>query len=268
MELLISQIIFFLNRVKRKIRFSILSPNSLRRINKMKFEVCSVCQKACGLCTHDILKKTFHGYHLSLEELDEYIYHTRHSNYFVEQLWIQGPGEPTLWKHFNQGVKRLYRSGVIGGIFIQTNGLSLDRLTEETWSYLRWVSVSVYPDFDKLNELDILQRKYPNKIQIIHTGQFEEVSQDHQVSTIPCYCGCDGPMFIKNKIFYYCGPTGFAAAKRMNNDILNCHDQYTEIRPFYLDKADFSRMGNMELCRYCWANSNAVRTAHSHHSSR
>ncbi len=263
----INLMIHFAYRVMKRIG-SILFPKSFLPIYQMKFEVCSACQNTCVLCAHDVLIRAFRGYQLSLDELDKFIYYTRKSKYYVSQLWIQGPGEPTLWKYFNEGINRLYRSGVIGSINIETNGLSLDSLTNQTWSYLNKIYVSIYPDFDKKDFLESLKKRYPHKIIEQEVSQFEEVSPEKQLSNIPASCGCAGPMFVKDKIFYYCGPTGFSAAKAMGKNIFDFQDLFKEIGLNYLENADFTKLGNMEICRYCFSNSNAIRTLQPHRSTK
>src|SRR5690606_11403686 len=73
---------------------------------------------------------------------------------------------------------------------------------------------------------------------------------------IPTHCNCPGPMFYNNKIFPFCGPPVFGAARAMGVDVMDYPDMYTEIGPYYLDKFSESRTGNLEFCKYCWANTN------------
>jgi len=230
--------------------------NKMRIIKQMKFEVVGSCQNHCFSCAHDDMISTYKGYQLSLEELSHFVDCTKVSDYFIEVLHIHGIGEPLLWKHFNTGVKVLKESGSIGKIIVYTNGYLMDRIDDTGWTSIDSVVVSLYPGYKNIALLNELKNKYNDKIYINHARTFNAKLLKGYINRIPCFCGCSGPMFVKDKLFRYCGPPVFDAAKLMGISIFDQHNLYLEMRPNYLDDYDEKKIGNMELCNYCWANTN------------
>jgi len=225
-------------------------------IKQMKFEVVGSCQNHCFSCAHDDMMSTYKGYQLSLEELGHFVDCTRISDYFIEVLYIHGIGEPLLWKHFNEGVKVLKESGFIGKIFVYTNGYLLDRISDEAWAFIDSVVVSLYPNYKNIELLNELKNKYQDKLNIAPVVSFNAKLLKGYKKRIPCFCGCSGPMFVKDKVFRYCGPPVFDAAKLKGINMFDQHDLYLNMIPNYLDNYDEKKIGNMELCNYCWANTN------------
>jgi uncharacterized Fe-S cluster-containing radical SAM superfamily enzyme len=160
----------------------------------------------------------FKGYQLSLEELGKFIDSTKKSDYFIEELSIHGAGEPLLWDHFEEGIKVLKNSGVIGKIIVTTNGLLLDKIYDETMSSIDMLSVSVYPGYQNYALLNEKKAKYKEKIEINLVSKFI-AKPVRKYSLMPGICSCPGPMFIKDKIFLYCGPPVFDAANLKGVDI-------------------------------------------------
>lgn len=233
------------------------------KIKHMKFEVCGSCQNNCVFCAHSGMISEFKGYQLSIEELKYFIDCTRKSDYFIEELSIHGIGEPLLWNHLDEGIKLLKNSGVIGKIILTTNGLLLDKIKDETMRFIDTLSVSVYPNYPKGNLLAEKKAKYGDKVEINFITKFM-VKPTRRYNAIPCYCMTCGPMFVKDKIFFYCGPPVFDAAKLRGVDIFKEHDLFTDVKPGYLSNFNIKKMGNIEFCKYCWANGNIKRVFFSH----
>ncbi|MCX5698520.1 MAG: hypothetical protein NTX01_02335 [Candidatus Omnitrophica bacterium] len=235
----------------------------MMKIKHMKFEVCGSCQNNCVFCAHGGMISEFKGYQLSIEELKNFIDCTRKSDYFIEELSIHGIGEPLLWNHLDEGIKLLKNSGVIGKIILTTNGLLLDKIKDETMRFIDILSVSVYPNYPKGNLLAEKKTRYSDKVEINFITKFM-VKPTRRYNAIPCYCMTCGPMFVKDKIFFYCGPTCFDAAKLRGVDIFKYDDLYTQIQPNYLENFQKKNVGNLEFCNYCWANSNIKRASLPH----
>lgn len=71
-------------------------------------------------------------------------------------------------------------------------------------------------------------------------------------------------MFIGDKIFYYCGPPLYDAAKLMNVDPEEDASLWGQLEPQYLEKYDEDRKGKLTYCKYCWANGNFAREYEEH----
>jgi hypothetical protein len=68
-------------------------------------------------------------------------------------------------------------------------------------------------------------------------------------------------MLQGSKVFLYCGPPVFDAAKLMGVDIWEMQELYVDLEEGYLDNYKPGKQGNMEICRHCWANYNCRKTA-------
>ena len=187
----------------------------MREISVMKFEDCGSCQKHCVFCAHDGMMAAYNTYQLSMGELQKFIDCTKQSDLVIKELAVHGMGEPTLWKHFNEGIILIKRSGVAGKIVVTTNGLLLDRIEGETWKCIDRLDVSLYSDYNRHEMLNEHKHRYKDKIRILHEDGANYISSPVKVykNKIPCICLCPGPMFVKDRIFFYCAPPVFDAAK-------------------------------------------------------
>jgi organic radical activating enzyme len=227
-------------------------------LKQIKFEVCSTCQNECRYCAHGEMRRVFKNYQLSIEQLENFLNHTIASNYYIENVRIHGPGEPLLWKHINEALVLLKDSGVVGTIFIATNGLQLHKLKEDTWNYIDEMRVSVYPNFDKHEQLNQIMKTFPQKIILNDSNTFSILDEADKLegAPIPCRCSCEGPMFIDDFIFLYCGPPVFGAVEILKRDIFQCVEIYEKVGKNYLEHFDVNKIGAFNYCRHCWANSN------------
>jgi len=221
-------------------------------IDRVFFEVCSDCQYNCVDCGHISFKSAYKNYHMTIPELNRFLYYTKKSNYYIREAFLHGPGEPTLWRNLNEGIKILYESPVVGGVCMLSNGVSLDRIKEETFQYIERIRISVYPDAKENDLIEYLCDRYPEKINLEIIKQFWSHPHKEYPDSIPCLCACPVPLFIDNKVFY-CSGTIFDAAKLKGVDVFDCHEVYTELKENYLD--NLSR-GNFDLCKFCTSNRN------------
>jgi|GEM_PF-3167029 len=226
-------------------------------IYELKLEVCSPCQNDCELCAHADLMRHIKGYQLSLENLDRFLYYTERSNYFLRSVAVHGPGEPFLWKHLNEGLQMLGRSKAVGWISSVTNGQLLDRITDETMESIDRLFVSVYENYNRYELLEDMLRRYPSKMKI-NDGKFfwEHAASPTETAPIPARCSCSGPMLFDDKIFPYCGPPVFGAAKAKGVDVYDLPNMWVPIGMNYMEKFNAKRVGSMDICRHCWANEN------------
>ncbi len=226
-------------------------------IYDLKLEVSSPCQNDCELCAHADLMRHIRGYQLSLEQLERFLFYTERSNYFIRSLSIHGPGEPFLWRHLNEGLLMLKRSTAIGWISMVTNGLQLNRISDESLGCLDRLFVSVYSNFNGHDALSALKERFPDKVRLWDgTFFWEHASGNHVAAQTTGSCSCPGPMLYDDKIFRYCGPPLFGAAKARNVDVLSLPNIWVPVGPNYMAGYNARLVGRMDVCRSCWANPN------------
>lgn len=230
-------------------------------ITSVCFEVCSPCNRKCRDCAHSDLMSAYHGFQLSLEELSLFLEKTEKSGYFIERIDIHGPGEPLLWTNLNEGIKMIYDADLVGRIDITTNGSFLNRIRPETFRYIDLLIVSLYPGEDFSEMTAGIPKKYHYKIQKRDITEFTTVCNAGNLSPIPCECSCHGPMFMKDKIFPYCGPVVFGAVAAKGDKISGHPYLYRNVDLNYMDGFNPSKIGNFDLCRYCLGNLNADFTS-------
>jgi len=227
----------------------------VRRIPMMRLEVRSACQYDCEMCAHGHQRKRFKDYELSLEQLERFLNVTRESGYVIGNMRIHGPGEPLLWHHFNEGVRMLKASGVVESVFVASNGLLLHKIEEATWDSLDELRISVYSDFNRQKTLEECQGKYGDKISLSPMDNFVVLPKGiEDEAPIPCQCMCDGPMLLGDRLFYYCGPPVFGAGHIMGRDVMEDPKLSVPIERGYMENYDRSLLGNMDYCKFCWAN--------------
>lgn len=210
------------------------------------------------------MMERFHGYQLSLDQVDEFIQQTRRSRYFIRELHIHGMGEPLLWKHFNVGVQRLAHSGIIGRILVISNGQLLDRIEAATWRDIYLLAVDVYPNMPHALRIEEAAHLHPGQVHINRITTFCLRVTNRHPHTIPCRCGCPGPMYADGRIFFQCGPGMFEAARLTGE---NPMDLAHPIGPDYLKEFDQHEIGCMALCEYCNSNTR-IETTRIPHTQR
>jgi hypothetical protein len=226
-------------------------------IFEFKLEVSSPCQNDCELCAHADLMRHIKGYQLSLESLDRFLFYTERSNYFIRSLSIHGPGEPFLWREMNEGLKMLKRSKAIGWVTMVTNGLLLDRIHDDAMACLDRLFISVYANYNRGEVLQKFRAKWGEKVSLWDGTHFwEHATSPTQTAPATGGCNCVGPMLYDDKIFPYCGPPVFGAAKAKGVDVLSLPNLWVPLGLNYMASYNARLVGRMDICRTCWANPN------------
>lgn len=207
----------------------------------VKFEVCSECQFNCAYCAHAGLKALDPKYHMTMEQLELFIGATEDSGYRVN-IAMHGPGEPLLWKHLTEGLKRLRQSSAVQRIVINTNGIALPNFLH-VLDFTDSVRVSLYPDSGS----SII--RHPKIVYNPHPVFYHKLFP----APIPCTCLCSGPMIMKDLVFQHCGPPMFDALTRMNDK----RDPFSFGVRLAKNYAPVTKIsGSFLECAYCWSNSN------------
>jgi hypothetical protein len=236
-----------------------------RVIDYMLLEVCSACQNKCEHCAHAGLIAHNQNYNLPIQKLRTFLSYTLRSHYYIETLNLHGPGEPTLWRHLNEGIKMIHDSKVVGRIIIETNGLSLERINRNTWRYINQVVISDYPSLSSLISRDVI-REHWSKVRYTDKSFFRPAPYQKYENTIPCFCMCPGPMFYDENIFFHCGPPAFHAANVANLNLFDFPEFLAPLKLDFFEPVNKIRTGRLSLCEYCWANSNIEMPIEPHKS--
>lgn len=237
------------------------------KIRNVNLEVSSQCQNDCKNCAHIGLRQYIPDYQLTLEQLNKFIDVTEKSGYFIKQINIHGPGEPLLWKHFNEGIKLLKKSKSIGNINVTTNGILLDSIPTQVLKLIDLLGISVYKDSEKYNSLFEQYESVYNNISLISKQKFRRLPVSGEYGEIPCRCLCSGPSVLGDKILLYCGPPVFYTDCFKTDGIKSIQDTVIPVREHWYDGYDINKIGNMYVCHNCWANRN-LRLERRKHSIR
>jgi hypothetical protein len=160
----------------------------------------------------------------------------------VDTLHIHGPGEPLLWKPFNEAIRLFMGSRLFNQIELVTNGMALHAIAPDVWSYLS-VFLSRYPG---VNVDAALTRAYAGRITVLRRDIVYKV--DRYPRAVVNDCACYGPCYYKGRILPHCGPPVFDAAKRVGMDPWGLTIDLQAWDP----RATYSRVALP--CGWCWAN--------------
>lgn len=225
-----------------------------KKVQFISLEVASACNFDCVDCAHGVMRLESKKFQLSLEQVKKFIEFTEKSNYQIKTIFLSGPGEPFLWKHFNEGLALLHQSENILSIHVVTNGKFFHRIADETWDLIDSVYVSVYEDAQDLRLKDSLSH-HQSKLEAHRMLSFKRLLQPADVPLpMPHACSCHGPMVFDGRVFLHCGPVVFDAARLYGKDIYEMKELYVDLEENYLSEYDPLKIGNMEICRYCWGN--------------
>jgi len=223
-------------------------------LKRLLLEVCSPCQNTCKFCAHLEMRDFDPGFQLDLDEMEKLIARLNTTGCRINELNIHGPGEPLLWKDFNQAIRIIKKSNIANCVFVVTNGLRLDRIEEDVWECLSSmrgqrapVLISRYPGL-AIDEsfLD----KHKGLYEMLDSSKFWQTTM-LQPATAIYTCACAGPAYYKGKIYPHCGPPIFAAAPLAS---LDPHD-------FGIELNQWDPNTEYDLhppCVWCWANTDAT----------
>ena len=119
----------------------------------------TVCQNRCKECITASIMADYPGYQMSMDQVRAFIQTLKESGYWIDQLHLNGLGEPTLWKHFNEAIPLLGSCGHIGHISVVTNGKSLHLVSKRAARYIHTFMLSAYPGPELVRINDALKEK-------------------------------------------------------------------------------------------------------------
>lgn len=164
------------------------------------------CNLACPLCSQSALRRE--TWDLSLEELNRVIAVCRKDGLHFRYIEVTG-GEPTMWPHFYEGVRRLKESGIADDITFITNGNNAPLAVGVSKLYAPWYFVS-------------LQQATPEQV-AYHRANGVRVFWNTEVhrpqprvpfaGVLPCQCGattsrwgerCVSIAYFQGRAYYCC----------------------------------------------------------------
>ena len=117
--------------------------------------------------------------------------------------------------------------------------------------------ISVYANYNRHELLERFRAKHGERVKFWDGTYFWEHA-DNPGKTAPATggCKCVGPMLYDDKIFPYCGPPVFGAAKAKGVAVLSEPKLWVQLGLNYMASYNAKLVGRMDICRYCWANPN------------
>jgi len=197
-------------------------------IHKGMLMVTSRCQLECESCVTQSVRKRFPDYDLSIQQLRNFVRATSGSKYHYQKIWLNGFGDPSLWRNLLPGLKMLHRSGITDEVCLASNMLAAKRLTGEVNQYCTIVPGGI-----------------DNKRFML--------MPDGASGGVPCKCRCSGPTLIGNYILPYCGPVAYDNGVPLNR---------ISTSTGYMKGIPLSGQEERSLpgCRTCWGNMNIKLT--------
>lgn len=225
------------------------------KIKTFRINTTSLCNAWCKHCNAVPWMKANPDYHLSLDDIDNWIKYSKESGYKFGNVILTG-GEPLLWKNVVDGVKKLKNSRLIHRLIMYTNALAvnednLDMIGQilENISILR---VSRY--IGNEHKIKLIRDNFPkNKIKVVNKTKFIALPMKPIPNTLPAKCTCHAYDLTGSNISL-CGP-----AKNIICRVgWNQEDFSYIIEPLkrdYLTRLSKIPKRNQPYCQYCVGNS-------------
>lgn len=234
----------------------------------LAFHVTSTCNLACSECIMQWQMNNNFAYHMSIEEVKDFIKYTKLSNYSFKRLTISG-GEPFLWKNLEEGLALLKDSGITEEITVFTNAVFYKKLTPKIIKNINTIRVSYYDHLpggiDNAQSIEQLKLIHPNVI-VVPRDKFYPLPESPLENTQPVECMNIYAEYYDGKILACAHAHSLALKRNINIEtgIPICIN--------YLDKIRDIRNGyHKEICSICISNKkvrNQVAQAKNKNSSR
>ena len=214
----------------------------------LQLSVVGLCNQNCDLCTTKVLRDRFGSNQLSLEQLAVIIDNLKAKNIFVRKLLINSPGEPTLWRHMEEGIKMIRNAGICKLISVSSNGLLLQKI-EPIVDLVHEIMITIHPPFKHEDKVIEFAKKH-NKVKICKAlNKFNPIPFGESA---PLHDGCFAvaPAIVIDEVNILCGGTYYAAAKHaaaLDKPYVPMTLPLDSDWHLQLGKAQ----GMQEICKYC-----------------
>ena len=167
----------------------------------MSLYTTSVCNLTCSECIMQFQMGANKKYHMSLEELSDFLKYSIISGYNFQVL-LSG-GEPLLWKNLEAGLKMLRNSPAIDKITMFSNSMYPDKVTKDIIDNLDIIRVSYYEHNE--SHMQELKNKWPDKVEIVDKQEFwanPKVAVPKEIA-MPVEC-LNAPFHLYDRNVYAC----------------------------------------------------------------
>ena len=227
------------------------------RFPSLHLQTNTVCQNRCKECITHHAMADHAGYQMTIEQVKALLQTLKQGRYWIAEVHLNGLGEPTLWKNFNEGIQLLGKSQNIGRISVVTNGKSLHLVDKKTCKYIHVFMLSAYPG-PELDGITATLKAKGAPMMNMPRDKFYYLPRRHYPGTIPTKCICPGPMYLDGNIMLHCGAPNLYACKLAGAtpNLVPCVNGWGENFQKHLQ-------GNMPICEYCPANQRIIDQSES-----
>lgn len=212
---------------------------------QISFFVTAQCPRQCQHCIMSHLMAQHRGYHMTLEELKDFIAISQQSRYKFE-IVLTG-GEPLAWQNFKDGVRLLKSSSVCDSLIVFTNAATIAPLDSESMKYIDKIRVSQY--YENEENIKALSRLYPHKVEIVNREDFWINPVSPVPGTTPAEC-LNEEIFFFNRAVYAC-PHSASIAYGNKSKVELC--QPLEVG-FLKKLSHIKKMQQEQICTFCISN--------------
>lgn len=217
--------------------------------NHLSLTVTLGCNLRCPRCSQRKLIERYSNYQMGMGEIEAIIEHS--GGHRFEILTFTG-GEPLVWEHLEEGVKRIRHAEIADRLELLSNGILADRITPALLDKLDQVRLSFYGT--EAGSFARLKRAYGEKVVIADRRVMTEVPSEllPPDEVLPAECSCLGWM-VGMGYAYACVmvPTVLAEC---GLDYKAYPELICDLGPGYLERLEPYMRGACDLCRGCISN--------------
>ena len=238
-----------------------MKPDDMRNpqtkiIWKLMMQTNTQCQNDCPGCCNTYLRHQQSHYRLSLSSLKNFLSCCVTSGYTIQTLWLNGPGEPLIWKDLQDALRIIRESKVAEKVFIASNGIAVKAVEGLNWDDLDKLRITCYPNQTPQNReaLQEIQKTHPKLV--FHPVREFSIREDYGNNAyLPCECVCEGPTLLNDRIYYYCGPMVIEAIERAKEaGVEDSRILDVPVEPEFMRDYNPKLRMKLSYCLYCWAN--------------
>lgn len=178
--------------------------------NQLCLMVTGACNLSCPNCSQSAWRADFADYHMTPDEILAVSLNAQ----TFDAVHIAG-GEPTLWRHFEDGCVAICDSGLSDRIVVSSNCIEHDRLIAALDAGL---INKVYCQTSNASPAGIraIQSTHPKRIIIGRRTVHKRLPAKPLSGVLPARCGCDRPAIFAGRV-YQCADV-YPHSKRMRYD--------------------------------------------------
>lgn len=218
---------------------------------RLIFWVTSFCNHDCPYCNQSEVRDKNIGYEMSLNELNNFIISSQTREFHYKVIELTG-GEPSLWSHFEEGLRLLSESKIADSITFITNGNNAQKVSEIAKLYAPEYYVSIQQATPKQVAI---HRESGNTV-LWNTNPHKPVPKEPVINSLPAQCAVgqsfrgerqNGLLYLKGMIYYCCNAP---ANMEIVGQDQSCSISFDEDFVSYFSNKLFDK----EICSVCLCN--------------